>query len=56
MNENDLIRIVSEFTMVIKSDKIIEITDDLYGSLNEQQIKAINELKQFKYMLQYYIS
>lgn len=53
--EKRLIDRVSKFTRVFKNDKIIEITDEKYLSLSKYEIELINQLRDYKYMLQYYI-
>ncbi len=53
--ERFLVTKCKEFTNVFYSDKIIEISEDLYNNLNKVQLGYINELKKFKYSLQYFI-
>ena len=50
-----LINEISKFARVFKKEKLIEINDELFNSLSEIQLNYINELKAYKYILQYYI-
>ena len=50
-----LINEISKFTLVNKKGKFVQVSDKLINSISAQQGEYLKEIKNYKYLLQYYI-
>ncbi len=54
-NEKFLVDYISKFTNVDKSNKIVDISDELIDTLTQEEYNILKEIKKLKYSLQYTI-
>ena len=54
-NEKELLNEIKGFVNVNHKDRIVDVSDEILASLNDDQMNCLLELKKYKYSLQYTI-